>query len=118
MGLLGVTFIASWVVLSTLLLKYFNILSYGLSFFFLGSMGFFLFVNNYIFGMVFIRKKCHGCDFKELIIEHELVHLNSNATEKEVWETLKKVYSSDYINIHDENRICDYCPIPAHLKEK
>jgi hypothetical protein len=68
--------------------------------------------------MVFIRKKCYGCDFKKLIIDHELVHLNSNATEKEIWNTLKKVYSADYMNIYYDGRICDYCPIPAHLKEE
>jgi len=118
MGLLGVTFMALWAVLSTLLLKYFNILSYVLSFFFIGSMGLVLLINNYIFGMIFIRKKCHRCNFKKLIIDHELVHLNSNATEKEVWNTLNKVYSSDYMNVYDDVRICDYCPIPAHLKEK
>ena len=118
MGLIGVVFIAAWIDLGALLSKYFNILSYALFFFLMGSIGFALLINNCIFGMVFVKKKCYGCDFKKLIIDHELIHLNSNATEKEVWSTLKKVYSAEEMNIYNEGRICDYCPIPAHLKEE
>jgi hypothetical protein len=129
MGLLGVIFIALWVYLGALytilwlnldalLLKLLLILSYILFSFSLGSIGFVLLVNSYIFGMIFIKKKCFSCDFDKLIIDHELVHLSSNASEKEVWTTLKKVYSVGEMNIYREGRVCEYCPIPGRLMEE
>jgi hypothetical protein len=128
MGLLGVVFIVLWIslgaVLATLwlnvdelLLQFLLILSYVLFSFSIGSIGFVLLINTYIFGIVFVKKKCYGCDFKKLILDHELLHLNSSASEKEVWSTLKEDYSVEEAGIYREIRVCEYCPIPAHLKE-
>ncbi len=129
MGLLGVIFIALWIGLGVaftalllnideLPLKLLLILSYILFTFSIGSIGFVLLINSYFFGMIFIKKKCFRCDFDKLIIDHELVHLNSNASEKEVWNTLKKVYSAEEMNIYREGGVCEYCPIPGRLMEE
>lgn len=128
MGLLGVVFIGLWISLGVvfttlwlnvgeLLLKFLLILSYVLFSFSIGSIGFVLLINTYILGIVFVKEKCYGCDFKELILDHELLHLDSSASEKEVWSTLKKDYSVEEVEIYREGRVCGYCPIPAHLKE-
>jgi hypothetical protein len=128
MGLLGAVFIALWICLGAvfttlwlnvdeIVLKSLLILSYVLFTFSIGSIGFVLLINTYIFGIVFVKKKCYGCNFRKLILDHELVHLNSDASENEVWNTLKKDYDVEETNIYREGRVCDYCPIPARLKE-
>ncbi|MGQ9781006.1 MAG: hypothetical protein ACUVQ8_01955 [Nitrososphaeria archaeon] len=118
MGLLGIVFVGFWIGSSWLLIKYSGPFYFILLFFIIGSMGLTLIINTYVIGLVFIRKRCYNCRFKDLIIEHELIHLSSNTTEKEVWDSLKKVYTAENMKIYEDSGICDYCPIPAHLIEE
>jgi len=117
-GLLGAIFIGMWITLGTLLMKYFGFISFVLFFFLIGSMGITLLINRFIIGLIFIRRECQRCKFKKLIIDHEVIHLNSNATEKEVWKTLKKVYKAENMRVYNDGNICDFCPIPSRLVEE
>jgi len=118
MGLLGIVFVGFWIGSSLLLVKYSGPFSFIFLFFIVGSMGLTLIINTYVVGLIFIRNKCYKCRFLDLIIEHELIHLNSNATEREVWKSLKKIYTAEKMGVYEDSGICDYCPIPAHLIEE
>lgn len=118
MGFLGILFIGLWLYLGTLFMKYFWIFSYIIFFIYIGSFGTLILFNTYVMGIVFIRKECYKCKFKNLIIDHEKIHLEANFIEREVWDKLKNVYTAQQFGVYDNGTICDHCPIPAHLIEE
>ncbi|MEM3403298.1 MAG: hypothetical protein QXJ17_01915 [Nitrososphaeria archaeon] len=117
-GLLGAIFTGLWLILSALSFEYFGAISFVLFFFLIGSIGITILINRFIIGLIFIRKECQRCKFKKLIIDHEVIHLNSNATEKEVWKKLKTVYTAENIKAYNDGDICGFCPIPSRLVEE
>lgn len=118
MGLFGILFIGLWLFLGTLFMKYLWIFSYIIFFIYIGSLGTLILLNTYVMGIIFIRKECYNCKFKNIIIDHESIHLEANFTEKEVWDKLKNVYTAQQFGLYDNGTICDHCPIPAHLIEE
>jgi len=118
MGFLGTLFVGIWIGLSIIFTKYLWIFSYIIFFILIGAYGMLIIFNTYVEGIVFIRKKCNSCKFRNLIIDHERIHLGSNVSEEKVWEMLKKVYTAQEFDVYENGTICDYCPIPAHLIEE
>ncbi len=118
MGLFGILFIGLWIFLGTLFMKYLWIFSYIIFFIYIGSFGTLILFNTYVMGIIFIRKECYNCKFRKMIIDHESIHLEANFTEKEVWDKLKNVYTAQQFGVYDNGKICDHCPIPAHLIEE
>jgi len=118
MGFLGALFVGLWIGLSAIFAKYLWFFSYIIFFILIGAFGALILFNTYVTGVVFIRRECYGCRFRNLIIDHEKIHLSSNATEGEVWSMLKKVYTAQEFGVYDNGAICDHCPIPAHLIEE
>jgi len=118
MSFLGVTFVSLWLFVGFSLWNYMGLWSYIIFFFLIGSVGIVIFVNCHIVGLIFVRKKCMACKFSKLILDHEVVHLNSDVSEEEVWGILKKVYTAENLSVYDDEDICGFCPIPSRLVEE
>jgi type IV secretory pathway TrbD component len=67
--------------------------------------------------VAFVKPICTRCRLLPIIREHEAIHMSGVEKESEVWDSMKKRYSSESLALRGDPAICSFCPIPKRLEE-
>lgn len=115
---LAVLVSATWVGLSIVSWDFLGWVGIGLLSWIFGTSAVLLLVNSLGSGAVFIKPLCSQCEFRDLILTHEMLHLDGVVSEAKVWEILRSHFGTNATVLKPAATICSHCPIPARLSNR
>lgn len=115
--LLGVAILGGTAGLAYLLNSAFGIYPALAMVWLMGGTGAVILYNSTRHGLAFVKQMCATCRLRPIIEEHEVMHLNGEASEDAVWSAARKKYSYDGLGLGTDPSIHSFCPIAARLKE-
>ncbi len=68
--------------------------------------------------LAFVKPICVRCRLLPIIEEHEAIHLAGEASEKAVWDSMRRRHSVQSLGLEGDPAICWFCPIPKRLSGK
>jgi len=114
---LGLALIGATAALSLLLNTAFGLYASLAIIWLIGGTGAVILYNSTRHGLAFVKQMCSTCRLRPIIEEHELMHLNGEASEDVVWDAARKKYSYDGLGLGTDSSIHSFCPIAKRLKE-
>lgn len=115
--LLGVALLGGTAVLSFMLNNAFGIYAALAIVWLMGGTGVVILYNSAGHGVAFVKQMCSTCRLRPIIEEHEIMHLNGEASEEAVWRETRKKYSYEGLGLGTDPKIHSFCPIAKRLKE-
>ncbi|HUI00780.1 MAG TPA: hypothetical protein VLX56_04035 [Nitrososphaerales archaeon] len=114
---LGVVLLSSTAVVSSMFDGAFGIYAALAMIWLMGGTGVAILFNSAGRGVAFVKEMCTTCRLRPIIEEHEMMHLNGEASETEVWRETRKRYSYDGLGLASDPAIHSFCPIAKRLKD-
>lgn len=115
--LLGSSLLAATVAISYLLNVAFGPYAAAAMVWFMGGTGVVILYNSTRRGLAFVKEMCSTCRLRPIIEEHEIMHLNGEASEEAVWREARKKYTYEGLGLGSDPSIHSFCPIAKRLKE-
>jgi hypothetical protein len=115
--LLGASLIACTAWLAFLLDSAFGIYAAIGMVWLMGGTGVVILYNSTGHGLAFVKEMCSACRLRPIIEEHEIMHLNGEASEDAVWRETRRKYSYEGLGLGTDPKIHSFCPIAKRLKE-
>jgi len=115
--LLGVSLLFATAAISFLLNSTLGILPALAMVWLIGGTGVVILFNSMGEGVAFVKQMCSTCRLRPIIEEHEMMHLDGEASEEAVWEAAKRKYSYEGLGLGTDPKIHSFCPIAKRLKE-
>jgi len=115
--LLGLALLGGTAALSYLLNSAFGIYAALGIVWLMGGTGIVILYNSTRHGLAFVKQMCSTCRLRPIIEEHEVMHLNGEASEEAVWSAARKKYSYEGLGLGTDSKIHSFCPIAKRLKE-
>lgn len=72
-------------------------------------------VASYFGEVLFIKRICYSCRLRNIVFEHELLHVRGEYSDEKIWEAMRKKYDSKRLNLIEDREICSFCPIKKRL---
>ncbi|MGH9919251.1 MAG: hypothetical protein ACRD6W_10365 [Nitrososphaerales archaeon] len=115
--LVGVSLLFATFAVSFLLDRTLGILPALVIVWLMGGTGVVILFNSMGPGVAFVKEMCSTCRLRPIIEEHEMMHLDGEASEDAVWEAARRKYSYDGLGLGTDPKIHSFCPIAKRLKE-
>lgn len=115
--LLGAALLAGTAALAFLLDSAFGVYAAVGIVWLMGGTGAVILYNSTRRGVAFVKEMCSTCRLRPIIEEHEMMHLNGEASEDVVWREAKRKYSYEGLGLGADPKIHSFCPIAKRLKE-
>jgi len=115
--LLGVSLLFATAAISFLLNSTLGILPALAMVWLIGGTGVVILFNSMGEGVAFVKQMCSTCRLRPIIEEHEMMHLDGEASEEAVWEAARRKYSYEGLGLGTDPKIHSFCPIAKRLKE-
>jgi hypothetical protein len=82
----------------------------------MGGTGLLVLYNSARHPVAFVKEMCSTCRLRPIIEEHEMMHLNGEASEEAVWKETRKKYTYEGLGLGTDPRIHSFCPIAKRLR--
>jgi hypothetical protein len=115
--ILGVGLLGGTAAISFLLNNAFGIYAALAMVWLMGGTAVVIIYNSTGHGLAFVKQMCSTCRLRPIIEEHEIMHLNGEASEEAVWRETRKKYSYEGLGLGTDPKIHSFCPIAKRLKE-
>jgi hypothetical protein len=83
----------------------------------MGGTAVLILYNSTGHGVAFVKQMCSTCRLRPIIEEHEIMHLNGEASEEAVWRETRRKYTYEGLGLGTDPKIHGFCPIAKRLKE-
>jgi hypothetical protein len=114
--LLGASLLVATAAISLLLNRAFGIYPALAMVWLMGGTAVVILYNSAGHGVAFVKQMCSTCRLRPIIEEHEIMHLNGEASEEAVWRETRKKYSYEGLGLGTDPKIHSFCPIAKRLR--